>query len=687
VIEAPEKAGLEILTNWQLIAILAIFISVIFVAMAYAIGIGFEMPQMEAWARSELTQVFANVVIVISLIAVVGLIDIAIMGIANSSGIPDLYCYPGENCLNRTANAYFEDYITTAAQGAKAVLEDNLVKSGWSNRRVGAYCTVFIPCVQASISNGLVPHFLLDVDRNTIIFEYYQNLLGSMHAQKFFVNEICFKMGPLVLALGLVCRAFFFTRKLGGLLIAIAAGVMFFFPTMYIVDWMTLDMAVTGDGTFGEQDSACPAECGYSPPLAYYFNTTQNKYVGLTMTKDVYQFLGKSKRDDAKKVIYGDVESATSEGGVTVKTCAINSSKSIFSTYKITGAQEICDRSCRELPYPHTSSKCANYSMQLACTKLPEPCKVKKRVVEMDEAEYSKCPSECRIIPPMRNNCYAKNVSGTIKEDEGRCLESRFDCRFTKRSDLSWRPSIDKGVKGAAKCNTYTKECIANMIANESCVYVLPEFGPCEELCAGCPEECRFVNESDVSGTDKVASCFDNGNLFSECKSCPSTCKINMSHVEAVEPPAGNNNCSNCPLNHRLLPGTEGLPNNYTTDTSTLKCGLNSCSPKYRVQVPMSACDSCMFVEEAYTYDPPINYDCSDLCKPPDNAPAKEAGDYTKIGEDGLVGREEIKAVSKLMIPAYVLPLFNIAATIIVIRSLSGMLGGDIEIPGLAKIF
>ena len=47
----------------------------------------------------------------------------------------------------------------------------------------------------------------------------------------------------------------------------------------------------------------------------------------------------------------------------------------------------------------------------------------------------------------------------------------------------------------------------------------------------------------------------------------------------------------------------------------------------------------------------------------------------------------EIQEVSKLMIPAYVLPLFNIVATLIFIKGLSAFLGGDIEIPGLSKIF
>jgi hypothetical protein len=39
------------------------------------------------------------------------------------------------------------------------------------------------------------------------------------------------------------------------------------------------------------------------------------------------------------------------------------------------------------------------------------------------------------------------------------------------------------------------------------------------------------------------------------------------------------------------------------------------------------------------------------------------------------------------MLPAYVLPLFNIVATLVFIKGLSTILGGDIEIPGISKVF
>ena len=688
VVTQPVSSGLEILSNWRLLAVLAIIISVIFVAIGYAIGIGFEMPEMEAWARSELTQVFANVIIIIALIGIVAFIDFSTMLMVNGSGIGGLNCNAGENCLNKTVNAYLGDYLDAAEAGAMNTLENNLEASAWANRRIGLYCYV-IYCAQLGLTTTIAPEYILDSDRYGIIFEYYTGLLSSLHAQSFFINEICFKVGPLILALGIVARAFFFSRKTGGLLIAIAAGMMFFFPAMYIFDWMTLDMTLTGDNGVQDQLSSCPTECGYSTPLAYYYNSSLGRNVGLTNTSAIYALFDEDESSKARELVLGNKSEATGKDGIIVYSCQINSSKSWFSSkYAISGANDTCDRTCRELPYPTGSSMCNQYSMQLACSAIPEACKVKRIVAEIDTTEQAKCPKECRMVPPMKSDC---NVESDGITAGGYCLKSRFDCRVAMLSNLSWRPSIDSGLKGAEKCNTYPKDCVASLTANDSCTWVMPEFGSCDDLCAGCPEECRFLDENDLKNPE-VSQCFYGynssykGEYLAECKSCPSACKMNISTIDAVAP-KDSTNCSSCPKTYRLLPAFQVLPSDYTTDTSVYNCSLTSCPKEYRANVTRSACEACADVEEKYTYDPPINFDCADLCKPPDNSPSKSSGDYTKIGEEGLVGREEIKSVSKLMIPGYLLPLFNITATIVVIRALSGMLGGDLEIPGLGKIF
>ena len=59
--------------------------------------------------------------------------------------------------------------------------------------------------------------------------------IASFMVQERFLAMIQYTLFPLLLALGLILRTFFFTRKLGGLLMAIAIGLYTVYPLMYIL--------------------------------------------------------------------------------------------------------------------------------------------------------------------------------------------------------------------------------------------------------------------------------------------------------------------------------------------------------------------------------------------------------------------------------------------------------------------
>jgi hypothetical protein len=99
------------------------------------------------------------------------------------------------------------------------------------------------------------------------------------------------------------------------------------------------------------------------------------------------------------------------------------------------------------------------------------------------------------------------------------------------------------------------------------------------------------------------------------------------------------------------------------------------------------SCKECLKVEEDYQYSPPIRKSCAELCGAGmDQGKAVSTGDIVKNSGSDYVGPEDVKNVSKFMIPAFVLPLMNILVTLMFIKTVSAMLGGDIEIPGLSKV-
>lgn len=663
--EQTGKVSLELVQSWQLLAVAALMISTILVAIAYAIGKGLEMPELQAWAGTELRQVFSNAVLIVFLFVAIGFIDTLSMLIINDAAPGGLHCDIGDNCLKTVSIAYLDDYISAAEISIKDTVKNNMKASAWAGRSVGIYGTS-IKVGQISLTFPLAAYKVLDVDRYSIVFGYYTGVLSSLYSQKFFIEQFAFKVGPVILALGIVGRSFFITRKTGGLLIAIAAGVMFFFPAMYFFDWATLDMMIEGDNAIVGDQSLCPPECIIASPLAYY--TVGGEGVLLEDPNDVYDVFGtdEAEKNKAKKLVNGTLESAINASGIEVFSCDYDENPS-------DGVG--CPRACRELPYPNSVPACADPANQTACAKLDKRCKVIRYVPGGTEApEYEECPKECKIIPPLKSDC-----SGF-----GKCLESRLDCRVAKKSEayddppFQWRPSVDERVEGSERCNKFASDCPASLNAEESCVWVMPETGSCDNLCVGCPSYCR------IKGGDEsnfASGCFDSetGGLLGACDKCPDTCKLDIDDIKALDPQPPN--CTACPAEKRIL-GAH-LPEELTSEG----CSKDECPADYKLYPPRSACEECILTPESYQYDPPINMECGDLCKPKNKVPMSSPGDYMKINEEGLVGMSEIKNVSKMMIPAYLLPLFNIVVTLVFIKTLSGMIGGDIEIPGISKLF
>ena len=705
---------MEIGNSWQILSVLALLVSIALVAIAYMFGTGLEMPELQAWAKTEFSQVFANAIIILALFGTITLIDLLVIGIITdtgdvaSGGIPLAGCNlnmggtsrGSVQCLQDVTEYYLSDQMyENIKTEAKNVLDDNAAKAGWAGRRFGINC-LSIYCAQLGLNMGFFGFYALYVDMNNIIFEHYTTLLSFIGAQKFFVTEICFNMGPVILAIGIVARSFFLTRKVGGLLIAISIGCMFFFPGMYIFDWFTLQMAINGDGVMDSEDSLCPSECGSSAPIAYvskdgeitkFYNTAS--VVSLFESSSTAEIL----LDGTIAALVATNDSSPYEGGM------------VYSCYF--GVMQGCPTACRELPYPavsqcieQTHNSTDDINVPLACAQVPDECKVVRLVEEVDVEENASCPQSCKVIPPLASDCRNDTSVSDITDDDhddDTCLTSSYDCRLAKRDDLDWRPTKENADEDAQERCEQAADCRADEDAYNNCVYIVPPTGTCEEACGGCEAQCRIQQFTEIdensdwdgdgssSGdwTDVPDECKDGSQMKEDCNSCPEGCKVNYEQLVELKEAAEStdeNYCSNCDAYKLLLSTSPQLPVDYTSGDT---CGLNICPAEYRLSIPINICEMCIYTQEEYMYDPPINNNCQDLCGPSDERPEQDLSSLTKIGETGLVGRPIIQDLAKYMVPVYILPLFNVVATLIFIKSLSHVLGGDIEIPGISKVF
>lgn len=631
---AKEACGL--FTKWETAAVLALIISAIIISLTYMISIGFDMPDLKAWAGTELSQIIATAIIIAGLVAVLAFINQVVGIIVNESHIQGFSCQLSENCLNKTASFYFDSYIRTAKNQMRAALAETKEKMEASSRRMNAYCSQLIlpiPCLQFSTSFSVDPDVgkdILDAERAGAVFEYYQNLLSSMEAQNFFVTNVSYTIGPILLALGIFGRSFFFTRRLGGLLIAIAIGIMVVLPLMYLFDWLAMQVMLYGGLPFsGSAQSDCQEECQQEIPIAYTYGFTS--IIQFNNTQELAKFIAQGldgtntctpeqnmelATEIAINLTSGKMERYTvPKANMNIYSCEAEAQKN--KVIGSDGNEYTCEAPCRILPYPYGNGECAKYITQYACSKLKEECKVKRLVKKIDRDQYDSCPAKCKIIPPLKNNCigsFAKAQfppSTTPKEllspIVDSCLDSRFDCRVWYRNGI-WvaKKKMDELEAKMEKAKKEEKKAYEATI--EKCNFATSCYKP-----------------KDYSGRDEDIS-------------------------------------------------------------KALEIAKDSCV--YIYPTPNDPeCSSCLTLEKAYLYNPPIRSEdeCKQLCT---SKPKKTmtTGDTVPLLVEGNVGPTILTNVSKLLVPYYLLPLFNILVTVMFIRSFSKFLGGDIEIPGLAKV-
>ncbi|HIE55673.1 MAG TPA: hypothetical protein EYP90_10910, partial [Chromatiaceae bacterium] len=384
-------------------------------------------------------------------------------------------------------------------------------------------------------------------------------------------------------------------------------------------------MVIAGEKAVEEDVRGCPPECSIGPPLAFY-RTSEGDLIHLSTVTEIY--LAFDPDDDEVAI---EISRGTRERAIGSNATSEADGQTVFSCYY--GEYENCLSQCRDLPYPHSLTECVEREVQEACSQLPIECKAVRTVPgAVDDDEYLRCPEECKIVPPLRSNC-----------DEGRCLDARFDCRVTNMNDLDYRPTVEGPADKVAECE-YAAECPASMDAFDSCVYIIPQWGSCdEELCIGCPAECRIIGaELEELPEECLLDTYDPDNsstweMSEACNQCPSTCKVTIDFIETLDI----GNCTGCQMERRIL--HHSIPPEYLEgDCARDVCPLDSYN---RAVIPMSSCEACLFSEEAYIYNPPVNTDCGSLCRPSDNVPSKSPGEYTEADEDGLIGKPEITAV------------------------------------------
>lgn len=610
-----------ILKDWQALSMLFAIIGILLVALARMFAEPFNMPELKAWANIEMNQAIVTAAIVISTITVLAFIDTVVREQVNFYDADT--CTASDFCLYNVSNNYMDDLIDLAHEGGREAFKQSITAGKSATYGTSLSCGTLIvpPCLWFFTKWSNNAFLMLDVERYNQEIEALGPIIYSLSVQKFFINNVNYYVAPSLLLIGIVARSFFLTRRIGGLMLATAMGLMFVLPMMYLWAAITLNVTIYGDKMFEAGDADCPSECGEVPP-----------------TCDGY---------------------------------------------------DSCPTGCRELPYPYILGNCSTPEVELACMQLYDANRACFVVRDTNDlADCSNCKaandpyadsSECKITPMLNAGTDCRKCFISIDDDTPANSESLpFSCRVALKKiyvdrnnpslrtvDMSDRPEQCYPYEddlGTAQYNLYMaalENCPANDTnAYESCMYVVPETADCE--------------------------CFDYDGDGSECciDASDSQCR-----EYSVQTATGGNVTTtvffNCPS------GQEDTCLNYTGakawDTKTYTCACHG--PE--CEAPSEKCNNCLNVSYDFClFNPQVNVNCPEECSETNvDKPVKlSAAEFAKKSTEGMYGREDIKNVSRLLLPAYFLPLVNIVVTLMFIRGFSPLFGGDIELPGYAKV-
>jgi hypothetical protein len=580
--------------DWRALSAIAIAISLSIIALAYMASNFLGMQELKVWASIEFVQVVGSAIIIMALIGTIQFTDtLSRQVVENNFGSVIGTCPQDKLCTVVAANFYLEQLKNVSDKAAFDVLSRNV-----------DYARVTRYGIQANIQwllwsgFSMVPGagITMLTDKMAYLFDSYAKISASLSAQQAFVNEVAFNIGPAFILLGVVLRTFFFTRKLGGLLLAIAVGLMLVLPLLYAFAWWTMKITVFGPQAVGP-DPNCPDECKYSPPYAYLGSNPDVKFTRANFTMNRWNETHHPR-------------------GIMLCDKAIGSMNNL-GALDGAGCDE-CPEACRDYPFPSQLDGCNEEACTKECSQF---CKVRR--IRTDCSLNEVCPTSCTesckftlprglepIIPPYIppyttispypgmpspgcEQClgYDADGNGTIdqsKPDEQGCP---YYCRVYTE-DASGNPvASDKESCNIESCTSFTR-------CQKDCRTLLPQVTQkiCDDSCDGCPEYCRInVGPQYIIGTDfdecDTTECRDDCPV--ECKSTPPAPSAFPDGACAAFPDiAGDymHDCKGCPYICRAT--SDSAPEECAADAIIEACYNDAnCASTCRTNYTILPCD------------------------------------------------------------------------------------------------
>lgn len=249
--------------GWEGTAAMALAISGGFLGIAYAVGMGFGINELQIMSKEEFYQLIATGILVALLVGGNNLID----GLSGGLG-------SGATNLQDSALAIIHDTLTNPAGGMETIYNDvadmdnqimkessktmscSIVSIGYTVSACGGYSMLSTPL---SMSGSIVGF-----------------AIGELYSMKRLISISKDYAMSLLLPIGICLRTFKFTRGAGGFLIATAISMHILIPAGILFNQMLVDtfLAEAGGGYSGGLGSGSVEECDPTAGIGVYGSDT-----------------------------------------------------------------------------------------------------------------------------------------------------------------------------------------------------------------------------------------------------------------------------------------------------------------------------------------------------------------------------------------------------------------------------
>ena len=253
--------------GWQGMIGVALMTALFLLAAGYMASAVLNDEKLNAWVKKEVGQVFFSAIILVVTIWVVASLDPMLKSVS-MPGIPITtpawQSYVGTVCCdsvtpngcaavrNRAchielASDYLQFLYDTLRQDALTYL-DNYWNYGFMST-LSFNVSALLDEKTAGLDFSPFAGLSMAADYFSVLFELAAKMMMLVRAQQIFLDYVWYVIFPVFLSMGLILRLLYFTRKLGGLLIAIAICAYVVFPMFYVASSAILFQFLGGNGT------------------------------------------------------------------------------------------------------------------------------------------------------------------------------------------------------------------------------------------------------------------------------------------------------------------------------------------------------------------------------------------------------------------------------------------------------